>query len=380
MFPRLRPTENAEAQMLKVIEGASIRFTRIGMGNGEEPSVDIEQLTEMQNLICYGTITSYERNGKNAIIHWQLDTASVESAFDWTEYALFAMDENDNEFLFSYSYNVGKVQPIEAAASDSMVMLEMDINITIGDAENVSAIIGEYSAYASKEVVNDHINDKNNPHIVTAEQLGLGNVDNVSTDEAKPSFTASNTLQELNSGETASTLFGKLKTAVKSLIDHISNTNNPHKDTPEKIGAAAKSHTHNASDINAGVLSAARGGTGSTSINNFISDNGLDFFRVKEGYAADTNGRICVPLNNGLTILMGVISIYVDKQSYGEGGVDFSPTNFFSRSPYVFVTANSKSNGRNATVTAVSRKGFTVILQNNTNAAGNVSAYYFAIG
>lgn len=380
MFPRLQPTENAEVQMLKVIEGASIRFTRVGLGNGKAPSVDIEQLTEMQNLICYGTITSYERNGKNAMIHWQLDTASVESAFDWTEYALFAMDENDNEFLFSYSYNVGKVQPIEASASDSLVMLEMDLNITIGDAEHVSAIIGEYSAYASKEIVNEHISDAENPHNVTKEQIGLGNVENVSVNDAAPKFTEAETDENIVSGESASTLWGKVKKAISSLAAHIANTNNPHGVTAEKINAAKSSHTHSVTDINSGTLSTARGGTGYNNISSFLIAHGLDFFRIKSGMAANiSNNYISIPLENGLHIVIGKDSITAGAKSVAFSTHEWD-YNFFSRTPLVFVTIVTDAIDRHASVKDVSRKGFKLVFQNNHSTASTNSIFYMAIG
>lgn len=267
MFPRLKPTKNAQAQMLKTIEGATLRFSRVGLGNGERPSVDFEDITQMQNFVCFGNLTSYERNGTNAIIHWQLDCASVEDTFDWTEYALFALDENDNEFLFSYAYNEGTPQPISSVNSESLVMLENDINICIGDAEHVSAIIGEYSAYASKEVVEEHLKDTSNPHRVSAEDIGLERVENVSTDDATPTFAEAETLDNVISGEKVTTLWGKVKKAISTLSAHISNKENPHGVTTEKIGAAKTSHNHSASDINSGTLSVARGGTGVSDLN-----------------------------------------------------------------------------------------------------------------
>lgn len=270
MFPRLKPTKNAEAQMLKTIEGATLRFSRIGLGNGERPSIDFEDITQMQNLVCFGNLTSYERNGTNAIIHWQLDCASVENTFDWTEYALFALDENDNEFMFSYAYNEGTPQPISSVNSESLVMLENDINICIGDAEHVSAIIGEYSAYASKETVEEHINNKNNPHKVSPEDVGLECVENVSTNDATPTFTEATNLENINSGEKVTTLWGKVKKHISVLITHIENKNNPHGVTAEKISAAKSSHKHSTTDINDGILSVSRGGTGVSDLNSLL--------------------------------------------------------------------------------------------------------------
>ena len=51
-----------------------------------------------------------------------------------------------------------------------------------------------------------------------------------------------------------------------NLAVHVADKNNPHGVSPGQIGAAAASHTHDASQVVSGILSAARGGTGVGSI------------------------------------------------------------------------------------------------------------------
>ena len=46
--------------------------------------------------------------------------------------------------------------------------------------------------------------------------------------------------------------------------DHFTNLDNPHEVTAEQVGAAASSHNHSASEITSGELPIARGGTGAT--------------------------------------------------------------------------------------------------------------------
>lgn len=57
----------------------------------------------------------------------------------------------------------------------------------------------------------DHVDEKNNPHNVTKSQVGLGNVPNVTTNNQTPTFTEANTRSNVNSGETMSTILGKIK-------------------------------------------------------------------------------------------------------------------------------------------------------------------------
>ena len=64
---------------------------------------------------------------------------------------------------------------------------------------------------------------KDNPHEVTAEQVGLGKVPNVSTNDQTPTYEDTITLVTLTSGEKISTAFSKIAKAVSSLIAHLSD-------------------------------------------------------------------------------------------------------------------------------------------------------------
>lgn len=117
-----------------------------------------------------------------------------------------------------------------------------------------------------EEKLKAHLNDKDNPHEVTAEQVGLGNVPNVATDDQTPTFSVAGTLAALVSGEKLSVSMGKIAKAVSDLIAHLADTTK-HITAAERTswnGKAAGSHTHQASDIT-GVLPVSRGGTGKSS-------------------------------------------------------------------------------------------------------------------
>lgn len=88
-----------------------------------------------------------------------------------------------------------------------------------------------------------------NPYNVTASQVGLGNVPNVATNDQTPTYSDITTLATLTSGEKLSVAFQKIKLAITNLINHIGNKNNPHAVTASQVGAAASSHTHSKSEI-----------------------------------------------------------------------------------------------------------------------------------
>ena len=140
----------------------------------------------------------------------------------------------------------------------------MDVLVYIGDAENVTASISQSLVYASRAELEAHVQNKGNPHKVTAEQVGLGNVSNVSTNDQTPTYAEASALVGLKSGEKLSISFGKIAKAVSSLIAHTKNGENPHKVTAAQVNAAAKDHKHSTNDLTGGVLGVARGGTGVT--------------------------------------------------------------------------------------------------------------------
>lgn len=70
----------------------------------------------------------------------------------------------------------------------------------------------------------NHINSRSNPHEVTKAQVGLGNVPNVATNNQTPTYTEASTLTGLTSGEKLSVAFGKIKKAITDLIAHVSKS------------------------------------------------------------------------------------------------------------------------------------------------------------
>ena len=86
-----------------------------------------------------------------------------------------------------------------------------------------------------------HEANEGNPHNVTAEQVGLGNVPNKATNDLQPTYTAAETLSALSSGERLAVAFGKIAKAITDLIAHISNRANPHGVTASQAGAVPSS-------------------------------------------------------------------------------------------------------------------------------------------
>jgi hypothetical protein len=265
-FPSLQLTDAGRQIIVKAISGqCAIVFTKFGVGNGDAPA-DVNALTDLVNLVKNISINDDPVVGDGcANLTGTLDNADLSAGIWWTEVGIYATDPDDGEVLYAYAHAGEYAEYIPAYSNQSYLRTTLNVTVIVGDAENVEAVIGEYAGYVTREDFEAHAEATNNPHSVTKEQIGLGNVPNVSTNNQTPTFAEASTLATIVSGETASTIFGKIKKAITSLISHI-NASNPHGITCSKIGAATSGHTHSASQITGGVLPITRGGTGVQSI------------------------------------------------------------------------------------------------------------------
>lgn len=260
MVPKL--TASGKNLLLRALAGETITFTKIQLGNGT--AQDPAEATGLANPIITVELSKIVVGTEYVTLTAQFSNSSITSGFHITEAGFFAKDPDDStkEILYALGNEDESSADYVPDKGNRILEMQFDALIFIGDAENVSAAISSSLVYASKEDFDKHTGDKNNPHSVTKQQVGLGNVPNLAPSDQVPTFTEATTLANIVSGEKASTLFGKIKLAISKLIDHLNNRSNPHNTTAAQVGAAAKSHTHNAQDINAGTLSALRGGTG----------------------------------------------------------------------------------------------------------------------
>ena len=157
---------------------------------------------------------------------------------------------NTADDLLSYKAPDGSWKPIAGGGRVDDVLVN-GVSIVVDKTANIPVDLGtdadSSNPIANKAVVealnglrtdiNDHKNNKNNPHSVTAAQIGLGNVDNTS-DADKPVST-------------------KQAAAIKVVQDdvtaHKDNKNNPHAVTAAQVGLG---NVNNTSDANKPVSTA----------------------------------------------------------------------------------------------------------------------------
>ncbi len=261
--------------------GPSPVFEKITYGNGENAG---KEATQLSNPLVDVEISACEVKDKFIELTTVMDNSSllledagITNGFRATELGVFITDpKNEGEpILFAYGYDeLEDATYIPTATAYPFETTDV-IMVYIGDTENVSAILNESMTFVTKDYFENHTNDKENPHEVTKNQVGLGFVPNVTTNDQLPTFTVAEKEEKLESGkDTMSVLMGKLAKIVETVIAHISNKKNPHELTAGDINAASKKHNHKASDMTSGILSVERGGTGVSSYGHLITKIG----------------------------------------------------------------------------------------------------------
>lgn len=270
-FPDLQLTDYGVAAIIGSVYGTDgITFTGVQVGDGTLPSgTDVRDLSALVNPVKTVGLTSCTLGDGIATLTFNLSLAGLDSAFYLRELGIMATvnagEEDEQAILYAYTNSGDDAVQVKPDTSGNHANLLFTVHVAVGDAETINAVISEVTGYVTTADFEDHVTDYDNPHQVTKEQVGLGNVPNLAPSDMTVTFTQAGSLTVPTSGSTLSTLMGLLSKAVASLRSHLSASNNPHNVTPAQIGAAASSHTHSASDITSGTLPLTRGGTGVTS-------------------------------------------------------------------------------------------------------------------
>lgn len=368
MFPPIKLTDAGRALIVKSLHGdCSITFTHIGIGKGNKPD-DISSLTKLTSPVKEVGIGSITTGEGGANITAIFDNSSFEDGFWWSEIGIFAEDPQDGKILYGYANSGDKADYIPSYSNTTVLRTTINITVAVGDTENFNAVISEFIGYVSTEVFENHVNNTNNPHNVTADDVGLGEVPNVSTNDQTPTFEDTKKFENILSGEKLSIIMSKIKLAINKLISHL-NGKNPHAITCDTIDAAKASHLHSTNDINEGKLPLSHGGTGVDSIESFI-DEYTDLHIPKMGSYVG-NGKSSKTITMGFTPsavfiitkdgTMSTVDDLFDGYTHGGLALKNSPA--------------TSGNGNNAIV--ISEGGFTVYYSSGCRTNKNGTTYHY---
>lgn len=266
-----------------------------------EPT-SVASLTEMIDPRITISLSAIIRGQNYVSISGSFTNADIETGFKWSETGIIASDENGDEFLYAYCNSGDQYDFIPAGTDGRTIKADLTLLIAIGNAEDVSARIGDGAVYVTRAAFEEHLRS-NNPHNITKEDIGLGDVENKPLSDLTPKILNNTIFSTIVQGMTVSTILARIKTAIERLISHIGAAN-PHS------GAAAKVHSHTAEDIVDGTIPIERGGTGAGNATDVRKNLGVtDIQRVERvtseviNFAAEeyVTGRIDIPVIEGYT-------------------------------------------------------------------------------
>ena len=174
-FTAPRFTNEGKALQAKAQAGTALKFTKMQLGDGELGSQAIAAMTGLVNPLITVGISDVKAGNNYATVKSNFSNSGLTTGFYWREIGVFAADpekpnDRNSDILYCYA-NAGSLAEYIPAAGSAIVEKIISIPCIIGDAENVSAEV-ESEIYATKEALKEHIDNKNNPHKVTAKQLG----------------------------------------------------------------------------------------------------------------------------------------------------------------------------------------------------------------
>lgn len=171
--------------------------------------------------------------GDYLLLESVIKNEGITEGYYLTELGIFARLDGMEESVLYCIILVDMPDYIPAQTDGKIYEIALQSTVKCCDADHVN-ILYENTTYATAKALMDHTHDRDNPHGVTKEQIGLGNVDDTA-DMDKPVSTA----QQL-------AIDAAKEQAGESLDGHVNDTDNPHKVTKAQVGLGNADNTSDA--------------------------------------------------------------------------------------------------------------------------------------
>ena len=211
-------TNIGKTMLLKAASGEGFEFDGFAIGDGVlDEGETLSGRLDLKNKILDNiaiTAVSYDLENHSAQLTGEFTNENgILEDFTWRELGLYAHGQDNVKHLYAYAYENEYAERVPASGSAVLTKQTIIVTVAIGDSDNITVHVKLPDAtYAMAEDLDDHVNDQNNPHQVTLEQLG----------------------------------------------------------------AAPAAHRHSASDITSGILPVERGGTGMNSLDELLGQISQD--------------------------------------------------------------------------------------------------------
>ncbi len=154
VFGGLVLTNNGRNLFAKAQTGKLLNFTRIVLGDGQLGSSEsIINVSQLKNEVLSCSILNMKiMQNKMAKITFIISNQELEEGFYWRELGIIAEDpDTKEEVLYCYGNARENGEYISAKGEEDILEKHVSIDISISNAENVSAIIDESLVFVDKK-------------------------------------------------------------------------------------------------------------------------------------------------------------------------------------------------------------------------------------
>lgn len=150
-FPGLQMTAAGRDLQAKAQTGVPLNFSRVAIGDGEKPA-DYEPLVALVGEKLSLNIVNFELLGDGTSkLHVLLTNQNVVEGFFIREIGVMAIDpDTGDELLYSYSNAEQYSDFLPAFGGETFVEMLFDLITVVGNAANVTAVIDDFLAHATK--------------------------------------------------------------------------------------------------------------------------------------------------------------------------------------------------------------------------------------
>ena len=260
----LKLTNVGKQILLQAMAGeTALKFLYIQLGNGADAT---RSATALSNPMMTLEISGYEATEEGLTLEAAYSGQDVEVTFWATELGVLVEDPDvaGGTVLYAYQYTPVITAERVHSGQDLDTETQMLVDVYVGDAEEVEVVLAKPGENVTRTEFEAFAARQDNPHNVTAEQVGLGKVQNAAPENMTVKFMLvppTGEIANIESGERLGLSMGKIRRAFQTVLQHLTKKN-PHQITPEMIKAADAEHEHSVADMTDGTLGIARGGTG----------------------------------------------------------------------------------------------------------------------
>ena len=273
-------TEKGDALLAKMTQGRTLDITHAEIGAGQVDITLLKQQTSVSTVKQTATVepVGYPEEGMCAL-PVTITNEGVEASYSAWQIGVFANDPDEGKILFFLAQAVDNATNIPSAALMPSYNTQIIFFVEYGSADSVTVDVNPANTVSQAGMENyvgtQIAGVKAQIAGITAESLGLGNVDNTADNDKYVAYAQRSGVADkvpnaltvrVNGGRTEGTDQWTYDGSVSKAINI----------TPAKIGAAEASHEHSADDISAGVLPITRGGLGAGTVLGALSNLGLE--------------------------------------------------------------------------------------------------------